>query len=304
MNLITQIVEELVNSEISLDSPLFKTKLLAKRLKNDSLLEWVNNELNGYSKGASLPSYRKYNAMIIGNLTTPRHQLKNVAVPVLLLEESFRQSLERFNFDQSVSGLQSLKKGDDTGTLKSPMPLEICALISQNLQEKRQSIEVVTAKKVISSGVIDQILTSVRSNLLDLMMEIENEEDLKIDIIPNRRINEKITYIMNNINNTGDGNVVNTGNNSTVSVKTKIIKNDMNSFRKALKELGVTDNDAAEICTIVIEEEPASNTRLGERANTWISRMLNKSLNGTWDVTAGTAATILAQIIMQYYGVS
>lgn len=49
MKLLDTIISELVNVEISLSSPLLKTKILASRLQNKELLEWVNNELKGYS---------------------------------------------------------------------------------------------------------------------------------------------------------------------------------------------------------------------------------------------------------------
>ncbi|MFL5764926.1 MAG: hypothetical protein ACJ77K_13360 [Bacteroidia bacterium] len=303
MNLITQIVDDLVNAGVSLDSPLLKTKVLAKRLKNETLLNWVNNELNGYSREITLPKYRKQKATIMGSMVTNgAHLFQDTTIPILFLKEDERDLLTKFDFDQSVSGLQALNGGNTGGSLKLPLPPEICALITQGLQAHGQEIEIITARKQLNAGVVDQILTCVRSSLLDLMMELEDEEDLKIDIIPNKKINDKITYIMNNINNTGDGNVVNTGSNNTITVKTKITKNDLSSLKRALKEIKIQDGDIEEICEIVSVEKPVSKTQLGQKANSWISRMLEKSLNGTWQIGAGAAATILGEAVMKYYG--
>ena len=66
MSLLGDIINELVDSNESLSSPLLKTKVLATRLKNEELLSWVNHEVMGYSDEVELPRYRKYTADIKG----------------------------------------------------------------------------------------------------------------------------------------------------------------------------------------------------------------------------------------------
>ena len=38
------------------------------------------------------------------------------------------------------------------------------------------------------------------------------------------------------------------------------------------------------------------------RVNNWIKKMMNKSLDGSWQIGIGTAGTLLADAIKGYYG--
>ena len=64
MKLIGDIINELVDSDKSIASPLLKTKVLASRLKNNDLLTWVNSELSGYIN--DVPNYRIFGCSITG----------------------------------------------------------------------------------------------------------------------------------------------------------------------------------------------------------------------------------------------
>ena len=66
MKLIHEIINELIDTDKSISSPLLKTKVLASRLQNDVLLNWVSYELKGYHTGGDLPDYRKYSGNITG----------------------------------------------------------------------------------------------------------------------------------------------------------------------------------------------------------------------------------------------
>ncbi|MBK7490043.1 MAG: hypothetical protein IPI74_09620 [Bacteroidales bacterium] len=64
MKLINDIINELIDTEKSIVSPLLKTKVLASRLGNDVLLTWVSNELKGYENKDELPDYRKFKEIL------------------------------------------------------------------------------------------------------------------------------------------------------------------------------------------------------------------------------------------------
>lgn len=56
--LINDIAQNLVEQNGSVESALLKTKVLAYKIKNDNLINWVNGELNGYNNIKELPEYR------------------------------------------------------------------------------------------------------------------------------------------------------------------------------------------------------------------------------------------------------
>jgi AbiTii-like protein len=58
MGLLQDIQSALVSIDKSLTDVLRMAKILAAKLDNALLREWVDQELNGYAKEASLPPYR------------------------------------------------------------------------------------------------------------------------------------------------------------------------------------------------------------------------------------------------------
>lgn len=77
----------------------------------------------------------------------------------------------------------------------------------------------------------------------------------------------------------------------------------MQRLQKELVQQGIEDNDIAEITEIISSEKPdEENGRLGEKSNAWISKIINKSLNGIGKIATGVSANLLATLVKQYYG--
>ena len=146
------------------------------------------------------------------------------------------------------------------------------------------------------------VLSAVKNKLLDFMIEIEREFGMESDLSELRENSDKITYIMNNtINTNGDGNIVNTGANSSISATIKITKGNKDQLVNTLKENGVENDDIAELLT-VIDTEKLEGDGFGVKVNSWIKKMLSKSLDGTWQVGIGAAGSLLADVLKAYYG--
>ncbi|MDQ6764252.1 MAG: hypothetical protein M3015_16715 [Bacteroidota bacterium] len=100
----------------------------------------------------------------------------------------------------------------------------------------------------------------------------------------------------------GDNTVIVVGDNNIVS-PTQIKKDDINALEKLLQNNNVSQDDINELKEIVESEEPdIENKRLGDKANGWISKMVNKSLNGSWAIGIGAAGKLLADAIKYYFG--
>jgi hypothetical protein len=100
----------------------------------------------------------------------------------------------------------------------------------------------------------------------------------------------------------GDNAVIVVGNNN-ITNPTQIKKNDLDALEQLLLNNQVPKNDIAELKEIVQSEEPdRENKRLGLKANTWISKMISKSLDGSWAIGIGVAGKLLADAIKYYYG--
>lgn len=100
----------------------------------------------------------------------------------------------------------------------------------------------------------------------------------------------------------GDGNIITTGNNNTISANMQVNKNDLGSLRKALDQLKVSTDDIEEIVKIVEVERPDSSGTFGARTKGWLSKMLSKSVDGTWELGIATAGGVLTEILKHFFG--
>ncbi|QNR85073.1 hypothetical protein H9N25_00755 [Pedobacter riviphilus] len=82
MKLVSDIINELMDLASPMSSALFKTKVLASRIQNETLQTWVNNELKGYEREANLPDYRKTEGFPKGNFMNGWMQYKNTPIPI------------------------------------------------------------------------------------------------------------------------------------------------------------------------------------------------------------------------------
>jgi hypothetical protein len=105
------------------------------------------------------------------------------------------------------------------------------------------------------------------------------------------------------INNVGDGNILNTGDNNTFNFKGIITKNDIEKLSSELQKQGIEKEDIEELTEIVQSENPNENNMLGERSTNWILKIIGKSLNGVGKIATGISANILATMIKGYYGI-
>ncbi len=132
MKLIQDIINQLIDTEKSITSPLLKTKVLASRLQNDTLFNWVTKELIGYDNSDEIPDYRKYLGSITGTYINGNMQYNDQPVPTVGLKKEFENVIRSMNFNQSISTLETLQSDKKSGKLEHNFPAEIVGLIQEN----------------------------------------------------------------------------------------------------------------------------------------------------------------------------
>lgn len=123
---------------------LRKAKILAARLHNPELTEWVDHELNGYRGDEQLPSYRFLPAQAKGTFMSPYgHQLRDTEIPASVLPSKFREYGTTVHLAHPISLFASLvanAKGRDQGCVNFPWPKEMALLYGSNLYRGMQCI--------------------------------------------------------------------------------------------------------------------------------------------------------------------
>lgn len=305
MKLISDIINELIDSEKSITSPLLKTKVLATRLKNNDLLNWVNSEINGYDTSGEVPEYRECTANVSGMCVNGYTQINDQPLPTFGLAEDIGQEIRQMDFYQGVSTLESLQKENKSGILEVVFSAELTAVLERNIQKMGNPyFHIVRARKYTSVNMVTQVLTAIRSKLLDFMLKLDEEFGSLTEIADLQKKNEKITTIMNQtIISTGDGNILSTGDNAKIKASITIQKGDKEALRQKLLENAISSQDADDLITILEVEEPDRVTgNFGPKVNSWIQKMIGKALDGSWQISLGAAGSLLAELLQYYYG--
>jgi hypothetical protein len=304
MQLLSDIINELISENVSLNTILLKTKVLASRLNNKELIEWISGELNGYNENMQLPDYRIVDVGVSGDVVNGRYSLTNQQIALTRLPDILVHELTHAKVTSSVSQIEQMVSVDNPHQrLESPLSVEITSYLADNIQGMGNPyFNIIRAWKDIGIDKFIYILSSVRSKLLDAMLALEKEigTETRIEKIDNR----KIATMMNNIiNNSGDGNILNTGNEVQIKATITINKGNKEQLRDKLLTHSVPEADVAELIEVVDEELPDRNGSYGLKVTKWVGRMMAKAADGSWQIGIEAAGSLIAEALKAYYGI-
>jgi hypothetical protein len=223
--MIKQIIEELSDYNQSLVNPLLKAKVIAKRLGNETLINWIDKELNGYSPEENLPDYRIASAISNCDIQQGYRSQNNTPIPLSLIQnETLRSIFTDFPLIQSVVALEALVNDPSGDTLAKPFPADFSAFVTSEI--KKAGVYIQVSNIVISThrSSINQTLTGIRNKFLDIMLEFEQEFSDKdfssLELVEKEKLNNQVTIIMKqyNIENTGDASSINLGDNNQINI--------------------------------------------------------------------------------------
>jgi hypothetical protein len=293
-----------------------KLNYFAKLIKNQELIDFTQNELNGYRDRLDLiPDYRKSRGTLLVDFQAYYNQHLGNPLPISMIDKDYREAFEYFYVKEGIAVVEKLAteahKEDSEGYIATPLPMELLYILQEPARKLYRSdvrIDVIAARLTTNSSIVVEIPNAIRTKLLDFMMALADEFGYDIEIESfNKKAdinNKTIIHQMNTtINNSGDGNVINTGNENQIENNVTLYKGDISRLQSEFQKQGIDPADIQEITEIVTSEQPnVDQNRLGAKSNGWISKIINKSLNGVGKIATGISADILASLIKQYYG--
>lgn len=302
MKIINEIMETLSSKDGKLSDALLKTKILLHKIGHKELVEWVNNELNGYSDLASLPPYRLIPAQVLVNASNIAYRVTSHPIPLLHLDDDYRESLQTAKMGQSLAVLEKFTE-DPEGILQSPIPMEANGILGKGLSN---GYRIERAWCQIGQTDITQILIEVRSRLLDFILGLSDELDGNMT---DEEVKQKSTEIdaASLFNNSifGDNTTIVVGSGNSQVVKNQVIKGDFSALSEKLRGHGVDETDIEELKTAISSDESQMCLRekkFGPSVKAWLQKMLNKAVDASWQVELGVASSLLANALQNYYG--
>ncbi|MGJ1525560.1 hypothetical protein ACR79H_07865 [Sphingobacterium spiritivorum] len=317
--ILKEVIGDLVNGEKSLVGALLKLQYFAALTENETLADFVSNELNGYSQGVDLPEYRKAVNSIRADVQFGDSTYPNLEIPFELIDEQYRDVLRVHPIIQSVSVLENKVAINRTGDKPSQLlvmefPMIYWELV-QGAAEKLYKSEfyraqVVGARLLTNADIVPKALTAIRSRLLTFVIETSKSFGYNVEIESFNKTqetnNEKLTnlFMSTVINNQGDGNLINTGTSSKIDAKINVSKGNVAQLADALKRLGIDSDDIDEIHEIVKEEADSFKTKsLGDKTIDWITKVSGKALKGVGSIAKGATSSVLADLVKKYFDI-
>lgn len=316
--ILEEIIADLVDSNKSLVGPLMRLQYFAKRTGNEELMQFVLSELNGYKGKANMPDYRMAGAIIKVDIQFGETKHSDLELPVEMLPQDKQHLFSSFYLNESVAVLEEMvvtkeQSKDFSQYLVLNLPLQMTSIFKDAAVKLYRihyyRADVIGVRLLTNRNLIPRALTVIRSRLLDFCMEIGEQFGYNIVIDSFNKYqssnNEKILQIMSTvINNHGDGSIINTGENANIHATINISKGNKEQLNESLKRLGVDAEDIEELNAIVVEEVPDSeNKRLGNKTVDWISEVSGKALKGVGGIAKEVTSSLLANLLMQYFGI-
>lgn len=238
MKLIDEIIDVLSSEDVNLTAALLKTKVLVHKLGEKSLLQWINGELQGYEFRDNVPSYRVVKMIIRATISNGYYRMSDQVMPIMHLEEDIRNLIEITKIDQSISVIEVYAKNNN---VRRTVPPELYGDIEQALGNN-YSIE--SACACFPAGSMTQILTEVKSRLLEFLLELSENfpEELDSKQMKSKSKEVKVSEIFKNAV-FGDNATIIVGDANTQNAKNMVTRNDFSSLRSAFKENGIQDED-------------------------------------------------------------
>ncbi|MXV49460.1 hypothetical protein GS399_00630 [Pedobacter sp. HMF7647] len=303
--MIKEIIKLLSDDEKSLTTPLLKTQVFASRIGNVPLYEWVNKELNGFNYSDEIPEYRIAKASPIGTISDGYNYQQNTMLPVSIFGDKIAKELIKFKIDDGVKSLEDTSTGKYGDTIIKPMGADFCAMLTREAQKNGAEIQIIEGRIQVHIGEFVNSISKIRAKFLDLILKLEQQfPEIDEYSIDKNELNKSVTHIMTqiNIHSSGEGNIITSGNHNTITANVNVTKGDISGLKDELIKNKVNIDDTNEIADIVAVES-LENNQFGPNVKKWLSKMVNKSIEGSWEVGVAAAGGLLVELLKKYYGI-
>lgn len=199
MDIVETILRESSDSNISLSDILRKCKILSNILKIGVLESWVDNELNGYDESAEVPQYRRLRIIAEGKFSLFTHTIRK-QIPQNTLDEKYRHWASRAVVRQSVDSISNLVILENEN-LAILWPPDLIAYLQDKPIIDGWILD--SAWQSISKGQLLDILSSVRTKVLDFVLALKEEipelEKFDLSSTTNQEQQLKATHVITNL---------------------------------------------------------------------------------------------------------
>lgn len=188
MSLLRDIQNDLTNPGLDVTNVLRRCKILATRLGSNEFGLWLNWELNGYPESRAIPDYRKLPCGYYANYISLAWRADHQPIPSNLVPEEYRYFEFRAGIAKAITFATKGAKVDH------PELIPVIQKVSSG------NMNCVGVWMEMASSEFEQLVSAVKTRVLDFVLEIEAENPNagEAEINSNPVSPEKLQTLVNN----------------------------------------------------------------------------------------------------------
>jgi AbiTii-like protein len=298
--LLDDIISLAVDGKQPLPDILRKCLLLGHQLKNETLKDWANQELNGYPSTKLIPEYRIVQAEARGNFTGRFGSgARNWPIPSVALNKEHRDFGEVVYLTQAVSAYQDVANHEQDN-ITFPWPSNLALIYQTRFFQGRYVL--VSAWQEISKSTIVELLDSIRNRTLNMALQLKDELGTSYADLSKVHVSEasKIQNII--FQNTGGNTTVAFGH-ATVDASTHtqniVAAGDKQALESVLSNAGLERADLEKLDEVI---QADGGKKIGAKVKSWIGEHAAKVLVGGGKIGVKIGQEVLTEWLMQYFG--
>ena len=224
------ILTDLMNNG-SLSDILLKTKIFATKRGDNELISWISKELDGYGSEKP-PKYRILNCGLTVDVFIPLRGTTCIDFPIdRINDDTIRNRLSSIAFLNPITEIENLCKDDSNyGLVKMKVPVDVYPFMSRFINGQIQDVY-----QYVTTAAVLQILTSVKSLLIDFLLKVSDEEQINFNSFIQTKPN--MITINAGIVNTGSGDVNAQGSTNVVGDNNIISEDNKQELLRILAEI-------------------------------------------------------------------
>lgn len=286
MKAITALQKLVLDPQSNLTDILRNALLISQKLGLDDFKSWCELELKGYEDidDSNIPEYRCiYGSFHVLDVRNRRRQYVGDQAVGQIIKEGIIFFQETLVSDQDFFDFRF--PDDKNAFLKNAFGLNSNNYIFYSKVNK------ISIKKV---------LEIIRTKVLEFSIQLDKEGILGEDwefTIEEKKMAINITNFQGILGDVKHSSVQQT---NTLTVQ----KNNFESLEQYLKCNSIESHDIQDLKAIIdVSPLPLSSSEYSSNLKGWMTKMLGKSIDGSWQVAVGAAGSILATGLQNYFGI-
>ena len=294
MSLLEEIQSSAVDADSDLGTVLRKCKLLAARLGNQELEDWLQWESNGYPENVDVPEYRVWPLAVKRAIFECQMGQNRPCTDCVPARKCAVAAYQRYQCQLSVAAVETALRENTSGILR--VSTGDLSLMLNDVYRHENCIE---SWAEFNTANLVELLNTVRNRILDFALALwkqypEAGEQDAAAAIPEATV----TQIFNTTVYGGAANLV--GNATESNITFNVNQGDFESLRQALVANNVSGDEIDELeGALIAEAAPTEAGTYGPRVSAWIAKMMQKAADGSWQIGVGAAGTLVCTTYCQ-----